>query len=785
MKTVLKSVKSVLAGIMAFAMIFAMLPMTAGAVGTDGHITFKLVVPEGFTANVNIACDFIGAGGSNEGQFALSNYGNVAGVTENGKTTFTVTNHNIPTTAESVKFYISDAGFEVDSTGTYLRKNGQVVDGTSGTGLNEFEFSINENDLNLECGFELTDRQQGGGGGQQQENLEIEIGGVKIYENNNRTDNELPAGMTIEGFGSFDGLKLTLSNFNHPDQDLVITGTQRIQIIVDGNCALKGLRVGDGVDAEFECTSREIEVEDVLTIGEDGIHGEGDRCRLNFWGENLKLVVNATQANGKAFDGFGEIDFSNYNFHKRERTNNVINAGDTAFENVGLIEVKSSKVSVNAAKIFGGFATGPNTSVATECVVFQEGVIDSTWSNDGGFGLWYSKYFANYPGDGHPLDSEVNTHDVENDPAFVQKFEASTWAQQPEGRAKDSLVTSGSFPTGPNNPGHLVVESKDPILYSVSYTVDEDKRNNPDFGNPDAGDIMIRGFEKGYWTTRSGRDDAKFEAWIAAGQDVEVTILPDAGYQYISGTLVINADVIDTGRTGEAKGSYTFRMPENAGHICAGFKEVQNVAVVNDDAKVKDAAFFDDGSNAANGSLKLSVAAANPSAEEMEKINNEATIKDGYYINLDLKLSEVVVKNFDPAKSVASQDAWETNISDLNTAGTVGVQMPDDFDMDSDIEIVRIHNGVAKAMKIVLVDKENRVVYFEADGFSLYSLVYRAPSSNSSSGSSNNNATAVPVKDSVPKTGESNGMIYMLMALASAALIGMGAIAITKKRKER
>jgi hypothetical protein len=392
----------------------------------------------------------------------------------------------------------------------------------------------------------------------------------------------------------------------------------------------------------------------------------------------------------------------------------------------------------------------------------------------------------------------------------------------------------------------------------------------------------MNGFKRGYWVENG--TGGRFEAWIAAGETVNVTILPNAGYQYIKNTLNINGATIDT-EPGADKGTYSFVSGPNAGHICAGFIKTDDVVKIDEKAEVKDAGIVgsDDGVIEA-GNFELGVADKTLSSDESDKIKKAVAVEDPDLISLDLTLNEYVVKNYDP--SASEQQAWETPLTDLNGKVTVAIELPDRVDASKKVQVVRVHGDETTVIdgKIEQMEIDGRVeniLTFETDKFSTYAIAFKSqyaiiegddqtitigddgdviircngdinkfkglkmdgkdvdpslytvsagstivrlkreyvdslpkgahsltflytdgevtahftlqtkPSNDSSNNNNNNNSsnntpTVVPVKDTVPKTGEGNSLLYIFVLLSIVSLFGMSVASYTtfKKRGE-
>ena len=640
---------------------------------------------------------------------------------------------------------------------------------------------------------------------------------------------------------------LTLASCNKEGDVLDITNCNHARLCVQGTNSFYGISLGEGVKlevdiADFHQNDPNAEALGTLKIGNDAIRGEGQGSEINITGD----VILDLSTNGDAFTGFEKVRLTNYEFHSREKTNNIIYAEGFGFKGVGRVEIYSTKAE---------FAVGKLTDEMIPVVVCQEGQIKVVGSPDEAD--FRSRYYESYPGDGGPADNiGQNLESADN------MSEVSIFDNEMSTAARESFKFSDD--------GAIVLTSLDPILYSISYQVDKEYfEEHPELGDPYQGEVFMNGFKKGFWIKNG--TGGKFEAWIAAGETVNVTILPKPGYQYIKNTLNINGATIDT-EPGVDIGTYSFVSGPNAGHICAGFIKTDDVVEVDNSLGIKNAAVQAEDGVVESGNVKLTISKANPSEADMNKIKAAADVEDGKYVNLDLDVNEYVVKNYDP--NATKQEAWESDLpGELAGKVTIGIEVPQDVDLNSRYEVVRLHNGKAERLDVTYLG-EDKMIAFETDKFSTYSIVYTPlvildgnnqeidgskditirsngdfkefvgllmdrttpvpencyekkegstivilkhdyletlsegphrltfvytdgevsadftlkktsnTSGSSGSSSSGSGATLVPVKDSVPKTGENNTMLIVLMILSGASLLGMGYAVRSLRKKE-
>ena len=554
------------------------------------------------------------------------------------------------------------------------------------------------------------------GGGEPEEHATIKLVNVNdandqiiLFEDGQQTDANVP-GITLSNTRNTPSLNL--EGCNMPNYKLVISDADRVNIFVNGNENSKNSLEGI-VFSEY--TALEMDGNGYLSIGGGGIRGENaeaisheERSEVEINGDIVLTVGSQDAPVPVAFKYIKFLRFKNYNFHERDKVNKIY--ADIVFEDVVNLEVISSKVDANAtSKVFSHTDNNPQTN----CVVFQEGKIISNGPDLGDVTM-ISRYYFAYPGSEQPCDGLGHDLIVWD---CVKDVEIG--ANVPEAENKYSTEGSGA--------NRWVLESLDPILYSVSYQIDEGMEEFLG-GDPTKGSAELFGFDKGFFMVNG--TGGRGEYWIAAGQTVYARILPETGYQYIKDSLNINGERITGAAPIAEKGVYQFVMGPHAGHMCAGFAETDNVVEIAENAPVKDAGIIgSEGDLIENGNIKLSVAAANPDEATTKKIEEKTTLVDAEVITLDLKLDEYVVKNYDP--NASSQEAWETPLTELNGKVTLGIELPDNVDIESTSQVVRVHNGDVEVIpsKIEAMEIDGVMTYyvtFDTDRFSTYSIAYKA-----------------------------------------------------------
>lgn len=446
----------------------------------------------------------------------------------------------------------------------------------------------------------------------------------------------------------------------------------------------------------------------VLSSGIHGSESDNPANGISFRDSLIVKIGDVANSATTAFENIRTVNFGNYDFHDRKANNGYIYA-HTAFKNVENVNVTSAKIKVvtglsEGDKIFDKGSMGRDVI----CTTFQEGQIDLT-GNLGDVEL-KNKYYSSYP------QGKVDSMDDAGDAGsqYVKTTSVPTESTADRSSEESYKITVNT------EQKNYVLTSTDPILYSVAYVIDD----GTGFDNPDKGSMTMDGFEKGYYI--EDPKDGHFEAWIAAGETVNVTILPGAGYQYIKNTLNINGVTIDTTASddNDAVGKYSFIMPANAGHMCAGFIEAGNV--VNADTSgtgLSGAEFTVTDGVIDQGNAKLEIDAANVS--DNDKTNIESQVTDASeitYAYMDVTLSESVVKNYDKEKSPNEQESWDKQLTDLgDDKATITVTLDSDLQGYDAYDVVRLHNGVAEKLSDVSVTSGGKVT-FATDKFSTYAI---------------------------------------------------------------
>lgn len=223
------------------------------------------------------------------------------------------------------------------------------------------------------------------------------------------------------------------------------------------------------------------------------------------------------------------------------------------------------------------------------------------------------------------------------------------------------------------------------------------------------------------------QDDLEGRVAIIPGSLVTVKILPDYGYQFVSGSL--NGNVVTAG---SEVGVFTFVMPATNLHVSALFAQHGDQIDVTA-SEIKSATIADGANVVSTGNLKLQVAALTPNAQlqsNMEQAAGTASIEK--YISVDL--SNVVNKGNE-------SEVWETPLSELTSPVSISLTLDESLqDENSDYTVIREHEGVYTAIPATY-DAATGTLTFATDRFSEYAIAKTAKqgSSEGNSGTQQNN----------------------------------------------
>lgn len=253
--------------------------------------------------------------------------------------------------------------------------------------------------------------------------------------------------------------------------------------------------------------------------------------------------------------------------------------------------------------------------------------------------------------------------------------------------------------TGANN---FLLESTAGTLYKLGWNI------------PGAEDSIVTNgtvrvvAANGYRFTSGGYTDYSIEA----GSQVTIELLPDYGYQYVSGGLNGNQTMPETG-----KASYTFTMPSGHLHLSAIFEPKSDIVNINDN--VIKSATISMPANQINGNAELTInddTTINTSG--FKAVAGNLTVAD----YLELGLNEVIYKG-------TTEDSWKTPVTELGEKMTVNVKLADQLLGYTDYTVLREHNGTITKLASTY-DPATGILSFQTDAYSDYAIAHGEAATN-------------------------------------------------------
>jgi len=244
--------------------------------------------------------------------------------------------------------------------------------------------------------------------------------------------------------------------------------------------------------------------------------------------------------------------------------------------------------------------------------------------------------------------------------------------------------------------GNFLLNSTSKSLFQLGFNYDESDDSNVENGTVNV--IAAKGYK-----FVSG-DFYDFS--IEEGTEVTIELLPDYGYQYVSGGINGNTTFPE-----EGKASYSFIMPANHVHISALFERTpDNVSIKTD--SIADADFVMP-TNQINGNAELII----DDAQNIQQSTYASTL-NGFEVGsyLDLSLNEVINKG-------DSEDVWRTNITELQEDTTVTLTLSDELKGHAEYKVLRDHEGAIEELEAIY-NPSNGTISFETDSFSTYILAF-------------------------------------------------------------
>ena len=224
---------------------------------------------------------------------------------------------------------------------------------------------------------------------------------------------------------------------------------------------------------------------------------------------------------------------------------------------------------------------------------------------------------------------------------------------------------------------------------------------------PDADDSIVTNgtvrviAANGYGSTSNDYSDFSIEE----GSTVTIELLPDYGYQYVSGGLNGNQTMPD-----EGKASYTFTMPSNHLHLSAIFERSSDIISVVS-GKVSGASIsVPEGE--INGNAEFSVADSSADSSAFQAAASGGTVGG----IVDLTLNEVILKG-------TTDEAWKTNISELDEEMPVNLVLAEDLKGHANYSVFREHDGTISELDATY-DTNNGILSFATDKYSTYAIAY-------------------------------------------------------------
>ena len=255
-------------------------------------------------------------------------------------------------------------------------------------------------------------------------------------------------------------------------------------------------------------------------------------------------------------------------------------------------------------------------------------------------------------------------------------------------------------------------------------------------------------------------------AEFKAGTKVTIKFTPDYGYQLLSASL--NGGKLTA--VDSQVGTFVLDMPATDLHLSALFTKSEDK--VNTASTKVDGATLGNAENIiGSGNLQLNI--ADISGTELNQIQSGMQAQAGNgeiqsYLSMDL---------FQVVNKGNSNDAWETQLTDLNAKLNVTLQVKDEMkNQQGTYYVIREHDGAYEKLPATY-DAASGTITFATDKFSAYALVFEAGTSSGTttpgSGTTGNTTAGNTSQTATVKTGDMTPVgIWFLLALCS----GIGAI---------
>lgn len=208
-------------------------------------------------------------------------------------------------------------------------------------------------------------------------------------------------------------------------------------------------------------------------------------------------------------------------------------------------------------------------------------------------------------------------------------------------------------------------------------------------------------------------------AEFKAGTKVTIKFTPDYGYQLLSASL--NGGKLTA--VDSQVSTFVLDMPATDLHLSALFKKSEDK--VNTASTKVDGATLGNAENIiGSGNLQLNI--ADISGTELNQIQSGMQAQAGNgaiqsYLSMDL---------FQVVNKGNSNDAWETQLTDLNAKLNVTLQVKDEMkNQQGTYYVIREHDGVYEKLPATY-DAASGTITFATDKFSAYALVFEAGTSS-------------------------------------------------------
>ncbi|MGN0142366.1 MAG: hypothetical protein ACI4AD_09055 [Roseburia sp.] len=204
-------------------------------------------------------------------------------------------------------------------------------------------------------------------------------------------------------------------------------------------------------------------------------------------------------------------------------------------------------------------------------------------------------------------------------------------------------------------------------------------------------------------------------AVLPYGAELTVRLLPEYGYQLSSFT--INGGVFEAGTE---IGVYTFTIPRGNFHLGAHFTQVADEVQVSGSNGISGGNIRLGENEIDMGSAVLSISDTDTTGEEQKAFAEAA---DGYTVDsyLELSLNQVVYKGNE-------NDYWETDMSTLNSAADISLELSDTLESDDVTIIHQNHEGEYEVIPAEY-DSDTNTVTFSTDSFSKYAIASKTKNS--------------------------------------------------------